>query len=302
VLWYCVQSKTQVWIEWKEYDLNHQLPTWNQTIEDRVKKLAALLGLQNKTEEFRAPYCLGFFDDRDEDTSRYGLIYSRPDGVSPAAEPISPLDLIRKGEKPSLTKRIGLTHAIAQSLMYLHSVNWLHKAFRSDNIVFFNPPGQEPDYATPTVSGFEYARPDLLKEITEKPSENFEHDIYRHPEAIMGSGVRSKKSYDIYSLGVILVEIACWQTIEDIVDNDRNQKHARTELRKTRKLLLGDQLLRKVTVTADERYRDVVRRCLTGGAELRLHEGADESDSDVEADMQQAFSKEVLGKLGNIQL
>ena len=106
-------------------------------------------------------------------------------------------------------QRIVLAHTIAQSLMYGHSVNWLHKGVSSDNIFFFITPGQNPNHATYILSGFEYARPDLPEELTEQPSENFGHDVYRHAEALLRSGSHSKKSYDIYSLGVVLVEIAC---------------------------------------------------------------------------------------------
>jgi hypothetical protein len=295
-------KKEHVWVEWKEYNSTYPLPSWNQIIEDRVKKLAALLGLEDKPKEFRAPRCLGYFHDQDEDTTRYGLIYSRPDGSSTATEPQSLFDLIREGEKPSLTQRVVLANTIARSLMYLHSVNWLHKGLRSDNIVFFAPPGRTPNYSIPNLSGFDYARPDLPEELTEKPSENFEHDIYRHPHALDGSGTRSKKSWDIYSLGIVLVEIAYWRTIGDIVDVHVNQNHARSKLREVKSLLLQEQFLIKIGVEAGERYKDVVRRCIAGGADLGIREGADESEPDVGADMQQVFSQAVVGKLQSIQL
>lgn len=292
----------QVWVEWKEWDLNHQLPTWGSMIEERVKKLAALLGLTDKPKEFRAPICVGYFDERDEDTARYGLIYSQPDNSAKAAVPTSLLDLIKTSERPSLTQRTALAHTITQSLLYLHSVNWLHKGFRSDNIVFFTSPDQTPDYATPIVSGFEYARPDLPEELTEKPAENFSHDIYRHPDALANPTSRSKKSWDIYSLGIVLLEIALWQPISSIVSVYEGQKGARTKLRKTRDRLLEDAFLTKLSASVGERYRDVVRRCIAGGASLGISDGTDESDPNVGADMLQVFSAEIVGKLAGIQL
>jgi len=67
-------------------------------------------------------------------------------------------------------------------------------------------------------------------------------------------------------------------------------------------MLLDEQFLNGIAANAGERYRQVVRRCLTGGAELGIREGADESDPDVGADLQQVFSREIVGKLASIQL
>lgn len=75
--------------------------------------------------------------------------------------------------------------------MYLHSVTWLHKTARSENIVILTSRNQRLDFGAPTIAGFEYARPDLPEEFTEKPAEDLEHDYYRHPDALM-SGSRSK--------------------------------------------------------------------------------------------------------------
>ena len=291
-----IYQEQNVWIEWKEYNADHQLPSWPQMIGDRVRKLASLLGIENTPTEFRAPHCLGYFHDNDEDAARYGLLYRNPS----EAQPLALLDLIQQGGKPSLTQRVQLAHTISRSIMYLHSVNWLHKGIRSENIVIFTLPGQKPDYSIPTVSGFEYARPDLPEELTEKPFENFEHDLYRHPDSL-GHETRSKKSWDIYSLGVVLVEIVFWQPIGDLLNLHANQKGARSRLRRIRQTLLEDHFLNKVAVEAGERYKDVLQRCVTGGVELGIREGADEAEPEVGADMQRVFSQLVVGKLQSIQ-
>jgi len=55
--------------------------------------------------------------------------------------------------------------------------------------------------------------------MTEKPPENAASDLYRHPR-VQGTGNREtasaggfKKSYDLYSLGVVLLEIAYWKPL-----------------------------------------------------------------------------------------
>lgn len=280
-----VYRQDNVWVEWKEYEPDHQLPFWREMIEERVQKLAALLSIQGTPQEFRAPHCIGYIHDTDEDTARYGFVYSIPNSI-PDAEPLALFDLIQQGAKPSLTQRIGLAHNITSSLMYLHSVNWLHKGIRSGNIVFFAPPGQKPDYNAPIISGFEYARPDLPEELTEKPSDNFEDDLYRHPDALGRSDARSRKSWDVFSLGIVLIEIAFWKPIGDILDLHASQRDARSRLRKVRKMLLADGFLNSVGVEAGERYEDVVRHCIAGGMLLGTPEGADEAEPEVAAEMQ----------------
>lgn len=296
-----VYNHYDVWVEWKEYD-SDQLPTSGlQMIEQRVQKLANLLSIADTPKEFRAPHCIGYVHDDDEDMTRYGLVYSTPASVS-RSKPQALLDLLQHGAKPSLTQRIRLAYVISSSLMHLHAVNWLHKGVRSENIVFFVPRGAEPDYSAPIVSGFEYARPDLPEELTEKPPENFDHDLYRHPDALGRSDIRSKKSWDIYSLGVVLIEIAFWKPLTNLLDLHVRQKHAWSRLRKVRATLLSEDSLNSVGVEIGERYRDVVRRCITGGTLLGVPESADESDPEVGAEMQQVLSKLIVGKLGSIQI
>lgn len=296
-----VYEQESVWVEWKEYDLDHRDPSRRKVIENRVQKLATLLSIKDTPKEFRAPNCIGYIHEVDEDRARFGFVYNIPNSIT-EAEPLALSDLIYQTAKPSLTQRIGLAHIVTSSLMYLHSVNWLHKGMRSGNIVFFVLPGQKPDYNAPIISGFEYARPDLPEELTEKPSDNFGYDLYRHPDAIGRSDVRSRKSWDVYSLGIVLIEIAFWKSIGDILDLRESQRNAWSRLRKIKNTLLADEFLNSVGAEAGESYEDVVRHCIAGETLLGIREGADESDLEVSAEMQRVLSELVVGKLRSIKL
>lgn len=187
-----------VWIEWKEYDCSPGATSPSPLIVDRVQKLAALLHHEPKPEAFRVPQCLGYFDnlkseptspssDSEEDEppeARIGIVFRKPHSIE--TSPISLIQLFSSYPKPRITDRIKLAHALSNCLLYLHSVNWLHKGFRSHNIVFF--PGtsnggerQIVNWDQVYLSGFDFARPARKDETTEIPGDGEEHNMYRHP-------------------------------------------------------------------------------------------------------------------------
>ncbi|KAI9808065.1 MAG: hypothetical protein M1827_007530 [Pycnora praestabilis] len=299
-----------VWIEWKEYETSYgPEPSPDPVIVHRVKQLAALLGNTDKPKEFRAPHCLGYFDDNgngqdQEDMSRFGFVFEKPNDVPQTTEPRSLLELFSK-PKPSLTKRIALAQSIANSILYLHSVNWLHKGLRSHNIVFFYDENgnNEPDYVNPYLSGFDYARPARSEEMTEKPPENAEYDVYRHPST-HGDGPRTdyKKSYDIYSLGVILIELVHWKRIDKIIGIPDLSKARPPAINRIRKQLLEENYLPDIEAGVGIIYEKVVRTCLGGAEAFGLGKKADETDSYVGAVLQRAFLNMVVDQLEKIKV
>ena len=292
-----------VWIEWKAYvPDNHFPPSWDRMIEDRVKQLAKLLGSPGKPKEFRAPQCLGYIEEKSEEKRSFGFVYEKPGDVAPTTKPVSLLELIKTTKMPSLTKRRALAQAISQSLMYLHSVNWLHKGIRSNNVVFFGQPGNEVTLAEPVLSGFEYARPDLTGEMTEPTPRYSENDVYKHPHTLSIARPRSKKSDDVYSMGVVLIEIAHWRSIADIVSLPKDTKAARAMVKKVRGILIEREFLEGIEGIAGELYQEAVRKCLTGGEELGLSKNADETDPEVGAAIHETYSKEIVGRISDMRV
>ncbi|KAF2687144.1 hypothetical protein K458DRAFT_186425 [Lentithecium fluviatile CBS 122367] len=311
-------KKTSVWIEWKTYEPPPFHTGPDEKIHERVKALAALLKENNSTNHFRAPHCLGYFIDSDPDTDedhcRFGLVFEKPTSAHPSTQPLSLHTLLTdpKIEMPSLTDRITLMRLLSETLERLHAVNWLHKGLRSSNILFFSDCGPaEITYADPYISGFDYSRPALNDDMTEKPPENAASDIYRHPR-VQGSGGREgtgtnsgfKKSYDLYSLGIILLEIAYWKPIDAILNIENLEKAKPSIIFGVRDRLLDGKegFLRYVKSHLGNTVQAVVRACLVGPRAFGLDEGVDEKDEVVGARLQKGFYERVVKEFGGMRI
>ncbi|KAL1610303.1 hypothetical protein SLS60_001969 [Paraconiothyrium brasiliense] len=311
--------KISVWIEWKAYEPPPFQPTGpDPKILERVKALAALLKENNRTNQFRAPHCLGYFQDVDEETGedhcRFGLVFEKPSSAHPSTRPMSLHSLLTSKDidMPSLTDRIALMRLLSETLERLHAVNWLHKGLRSSNILFFSDCGPaEVDYADPYISGFDYSRPAMNDDMTEKPPENASADIYRHPR-VQGSGLREssspsssyKKSYDLYALGVILLEIAYWRPIDAILKIENLEWAKPSVVFGVRKRLLDpkEPFLRYVRSHLGVTVEAVVRSCLLGPQAFGLRDGVDEKNEEIGAELQKAFYEKVVRRFAQMRI
>jgi hypothetical protein len=70
---------------------------------------------------------------------------------------------------------------------------------------------KKPVWSRPYLVGFEFSRPDSSDEATEKPEQSIRFNLYRHPSAQGIPGESFRKGFDIYSLGVVLVEVGLWR-------------------------------------------------------------------------------------------
>ncbi|KAF9632041.1 hypothetical protein BFW01_g2903 [Lasiodiplodia theobromae] len=327
----------RVWIEFKTYEPRVFDGQPDPKVTNRIKALVALLKENNRSRQFRAPRCLGYFRDIDPDTEedryRFGIVFEKPSFVSQSTKPISLLDLLRATERgimemPSLTDRVQLAKVITEALERLHAVNWLHKGLRSENIIFFSdeiepedlesygmgeqdepiPPAV--DFSKPYLSGFDYSRPAQNEDLTEKPPENAEYDLYRHP-SVQGSrgsidnAANFQKTFDIYALGIILLEIAYWQPIDHILNVDLPRARPSTTLRVRQRLLDERKLLAHVKSNAGVVLEQAVRACLVGEEALIdswKYGGFDEKNPNQAAQLQRGFYERVVEKLADVKV
>ncbi|CAL5872456.1 uncharacterized protein PFLUO_LOCUS6720 [Penicillium psychrofluorescens] len=264
------------WIEWKYYDPVLQNGHPDQFTQARICKLSALLKNSQKPTQFHTPACIGYFNDAPH--NRFGLVFRRPTGPASAHAPTSLFDIFHDDEKPSLSARVHLAHTLATAVQHLHSTNWIHKAIRSQNVVFFTEPGHT-DLSNPFLCGFGLARPAHNTEMTERPDTTPLYNLYRHPLAhsdVATEGIGGfKKAFDIYSLGIVLLETALWMPLHRVlgIEGENVQGHFRPGVTKKVQvtLLREARFLDMVKAAAGDIFGDVVKACLDGF-------GADENE------------------------
>ncbi|KAJ6508068.1 prion-inhibition and propagation-domain-containing protein [Mycena vulgaris] len=166
-----------------------------------------------------------------------------PSSLSTHLTPCQPLSLhlilTHATFRPPLEVRVTLACALAASFLRFYGSKWLHKAVRSENVVFpASRAGGAYDIAHPVVVGFtEFSRP--LQQVTitiphragrrGHVDENYvplhpvlgrlppEYGIYYHPAYL---NPRQSKPYsmafDIYSFGLVLLEVGWWFPLERV--------------------------------------------------------------------------------------
>ncbi|KUJ17107.1 uncharacterized protein LY89DRAFT_782305 [Mollisia scopiformis] len=290
----------RVWVEWKPGDgqrPNHN--THDRKIIGRFEALVALLRENQRTEQFRAVPCLGYIrtrPSREDHIVHFGLVFKNPSGVALSERPVSLFELFQdtKSRVPSLTARFALAKDIVQCVEKLHAVNWLHKGLRSDNLLLYETREGTIDLSKSYLSGFDYARPAHRKDMTERTVGNVLHDLYRHPQ-VQGfiqddsQGRRYKKRHDIYSLGILLLEITYWESIDSIL-GFRNLEDIRpSEVAMLRGKLLSGRYLDHVQSCMGDNMYGAIRACLQGMSAFGISDDADETDVFVGARLQAKF-------------
>ena len=117
-----------------------------------------------------------------------------------------------------LSNRISLATSLAWSLSRFHMARWVHKNFTSDNILLFQDMTKvsegEHGYSWnyPYLVGFDLARVNIGVSGPMYPSLGWRQRAYTHPDRLRNNGtleafVRFTKRHDIYSLGVVLLEL-----------------------------------------------------------------------------------------------
>ncbi|KAL8723849.1 MAG: hypothetical protein Q9181_007138 [Wetmoreana brouardii] len=277
-----LESQEPVFVEWQSYKDEDNQP--NKLAEEQVHQLGAFLSVPHRPHEFRGLDCIGMF--KDGANARYGMVYNLPVHLRNLAlhegaknsriyNPSTLTDLIRNGQRiANLGDRFDLAKKLMYSVVALHTCGWLHKDICPRNILFFAPQptaGEkinefQKDFGRPVIVGYGLSRPDDIvqrSKISRRHGDDWEDDtssnkcpIYQHPNKVTKPRRRFRHSYDIYSLGLVLLEIGLWQDLQEF------DIHMVKDVHGFRRFVLKS-LVPDLWGQCGAIYGEVVRDCLT---------------------------------------
>ncbi|MCJ1344794.1 hypothetical protein MMC31_002997 [Peltigera leucophlebia] len=297
---------TDVWIEWKIYEVEEEQDILKEEPEvlSRVEELAVLL-TSYKPKELCVPPCLGFFNTHKAHDSQghFGFVFTKPSDISRDSRLVSIRDSMDTFDEPSLDDRVTLAYKTANCILYLHSVNWLHKSLRSENIVCFVDQHSPFILTAPYLLGFGYSRPARSGETTEPTPVVPAWEIYCHPDIQQDrpNPPYYRKTFDIYSLGLVLIEIALWEPIEKVmnVTDLPNSPQDAWEIQE-RLLAAESPVMKKIRSRVGNKFHDAIITCIKGRDAFGISPDDREVDGETSKHLQQSFKKSVVDKLRDI--
>lgn len=231
--WY---DNEPVLLEWRRVDRSN-----SSRVEYRVDKASALLH-ELADPSFHSLACRGYI--KDHESGRYGHVFELPYTTERSHRNIHtlrlpPLPAMRTlremlsapSARPSLNLRISYAIILFETILQLHTAGWLHKELRSENILFIqnssteSPSDQSLLRSKMYIAGYVYARADGPLEFTEPPESEAEADLYRHPQYLGNTRLAYRKSFDIFSIGCILLELGLWSSLTAVLRAYGPQKH-----------------------------------------------------------------------------
>ena len=196
-----------------------------EAFEIRVSRLARVLNRDLLPKGFRVLQCIGYLN---ASSTTIGYVFRTPMQAAPHSEPVSLHQILSNVNNPAhipeLGTRFDLAKAIATTVFEFHNIGWLHKNINPKNILFW--PNKDcdgaPDLRAPYLVGFDLSRSNQSGEVSEKPVDAEEDNLYRHPAYTRPDATGFKPSYDYYSLGILLFEIALWRLVSSTRDRRAN--------------------------------------------------------------------------------
>lgn len=226
----------------------------------------------------------------------------RPHRLSKALE-------FRNISQVPLGSRFELARTLLKSVIFLHTSGWLHKNIRPESIIFF-PKYQQPltrkriDWLDVFLMGYKYARLHSQTEFdgdddgdddgnrmrgnygtyddpdVPRVQEHITLDIYQHPTKRTEPHRRYQSAYDMYSLGLVLLEIGLWEPLAKLVPSSLNAYEMQHHIQ--------DKLHPRLVGQCGETYAGVVRDCL----------GMERQKSDTDKERQRNLALKMYADLG----
>jgi hypothetical protein len=301
-LWLAADKNTLLpLVEYRSY--NAADAEYIKALQGSVRNVAAKLRKANDTMHILQ--CQGFSDDTIG--KRFVLHFAFP---AQKTNPRSLRTLLTDprnmyGKKHSLSDRLRLAQLIATAVLYVHSCEFVHKNIRPENVIIFDEISDSLDataaltypYAIgqPYLAGYDGVRkedaPTLMLDVTK-----WEERVYLPAERLKGKEHREKFSWrhDVYSLGVVLLEIALW---EDFTNPAGKVGKGLVAAKDPGTILIP--LLKQVPRLFGNKYGEAVMACFDM---LSIGDGKKEIEDEDGVGMGTTFISRVLDRLEDIRL
>ena len=256
-------------VEYKIYprNIDKQLQTIHETRIDRLSKVLREASSKHDATsptDFLTLNCLGYFSEPSK--HRFGLEFELPPRHTSSPEPVTLWRALKSGKKYRLPlqQRLSLAKKISKALLNWHMAGWHHQEISSGNIHFFSTPASaEPDFTTPYLCGFDFSR-ESGKISTTRDTKDMEFSVYRHPERQFDTTSAHMLRHDIYSLGIVLLDLGLWDDPDvswksTIEVKPTNRDQARVVYKRLR-VFTG-----RLSFYVGSSYAEAVQNCLDDG-------------------------------------
>jgi hypothetical protein len=262
---------------------------------DNPDNLVRTLRLAAHDPHFHVLHCEGWCDVGD----KYGLVYRLPamrnDFICETLTNILLKPEYRDLLRSDLENRLNLARALARSLLELHVVDWVHESFYPDNIILFGEKIRDKwrfDWSKPYLVGFGSSRPNAETSSYYNFKLQWSYRLHNHPDRNDSEKHNPyKQLYDIYSLGVVLLELGRGSSVMEDPKNPENSKWSiNVGAQRLKENLIQEAM--SLPIVLGHTFRGIVLTCLN--EELKA--------ADYEGQLTHEFKTQVCDKLEQIKI
>jgi hypothetical protein len=273
-----------VLVEYKPYQDLQDITAEERGLEQqRVRQLASLLTSAG-TGDLATLTFRGLSED--PQYSRHTFVFDYPPHTDTSSAPLSLFDMIslnKVHKRLDLPTRFSVAATLAKAIATFHADGWVHKSLRSESVVFFREDlKRDLMIKNPYLVNFEYSRPQASHTLLEF-DDDYERNLYRHPDRQGQPTTSFNLLHDIYALGVVLLEIGLWQTAASMM---KEVKVSRAQ-HMSAQSILRELTKRRLSHHMGPKYAEAVLACIDDRFSERI--------SDVDFPM--IFHDEVINKI-----